>query len=109
MDVNYEEIIIQHVNGPSDDGVVKVTREKGILLLLFRHLLYGRGEVDRLHGDLHFANAAEEVCDEDAPRVTQEQVGTVARGGHTLAFWTHLELFENTRNGETFKYTAWRR
>ena len=93
-----------------DDGGVKVTtgNRKGILPLLLRHLLDEGGEVDRLHGDLHLANAAEEVCDEDAARVTQEQVGTVARRGHTLAFWTHFELFENTRKRETFKCTAWR-
>lgn len=54
--------------------------------------LYGCGQVQHLPRDLHFAHAAEEVGDQDAAGVSQEQVGTVARRGHTLALWTHLKL-----------------
>lgn len=57
-----------------------------------RDFLYGRGQVHHRPRDLHFAHAAEEIGDQDAAGVSQEQVGTVARSGHTLALGTHFKL-----------------
>lgn len=50
------------------------------------------GQVDAVHGDLHFANTAKEICDQDTSRVPQEQVGAVAGRRHALTLGTHLEL-----------------
>lgn len=56
--------------------------------------LRGCGQVQHLPCDLHLTHAAEEVGDQDAAGVSQEQVGTVARSGHALARWTHFKLGE---------------
>ena len=55
-------------------------------------MLHGARQVDGFHGDLHFADASEEVCDEDTSWVPQEKVSTVAGSGHTLTLGAHLEL-----------------
>lgn len=57
-------------------------------------LLDGLRQVDGVRGDLHFSDAAEEICDEDTSWVPEEEVGPVARGGHALTPWTHFELGE---------------
>lgn len=79
-----------------ESNVMQITT-KGVGLLLLFHLLCGGRQGDGFHGELHFANATKEVGDEDAPRVPQEQVGTVARSGHTLTLRTHLELEKRTK------------
>lgn len=56
--------------------------------------LCGCGQVHHLPRELHLAYASEEVCDQDAAGVSQEQVGAVTRSGHTLARWTHFKLGE---------------
>ena len=55
-------------------------------------MLHGPCQVDGFHGDLHFADASEEVCDKDTSWVPQEKVSAVAWSGHTLALGAHLEL-----------------
>ncbi|KAM5148121.1 GPI-anchor transamidase [Mantella aurantiaca] len=45
-----------------------------------------------IFSDFHFANAPEEVGDEHRLRVPLEEVSAMARGGHTEALRTHLEL-----------------
>lgn len=57
------------------------------------HVHDGVGQVDGILGELNFANTTKEVCDEDAPRVPQEKVGTVAWSGHTLALGAYFELW----------------
>lgn len=69
------------------------TNKFGLLLL---NLLDGVGQVDGFHGDLHFADATEEICDEDASWVPQKKVSTVARSGHTLTLGTYFELGKQT-------------
>lgn len=62
---------------------------------LYLHLLHGLDglrQIDGFHGDLYFAHAPEEICDQDAPWIPEEEVSTVAWSGHTLALGTNLEL-----------------
>ena len=66
-----------------------------LLVLLWN---YGRRQTEGFHRELHLADATEEVCDEDAAGVPLEQVGTVARSGHTLALWAHLKLRHTQKN-----------
>lgn len=73
---------------------------------LYSHLLVrldGIGQVDGFHGELYFADAAEEVCDQDAPWIPEEEVSTVAWSGHTLALGTDFELKKKKRNTRIFR------
>lgn len=55
------------------------------------HLLDWVGQVNGFHGDLHFAHATEEICDEYTSWIPQEKVSTVAWSGHTLTLGTDFE------------------
>lgn len=66
----------------------------------------GVSQVDGILGELNFANTTKEVCDEDAPRVPQEKVGTMAWSGHTLTLGAYFELWTK-KHGQTLrKYTS---
>lgn len=52
----------------------------------------GLRQVHSVHGELNFADAAEEIGDEDTSWVPQEKVSTVARSGHALTFGAYFEL-----------------
>lgn len=67
------------------------------LRLLLLHLLNGVGQVDGFHGDFDFAHTTKEICYEGTSGVPQEEISTVARGGHTLTLGTHFELWKQIK------------
>lgn len=67
------------------------------------HLLDGVGQVDGINGDLNFADATKEICDEDTSRVPQKKVRTVARSGYTLTFGTYFELWTYTKTSSVLE------
>lgn len=73
-------------------GIFICRWNEGVFGLLVFHRGYGLGQVDGFHGDLHLADATEEIGDEDASRVALEQVGAAARSGHALALGAYFEL-----------------
>lgn len=62
------------------------------------HILWGCAQAHHLLRELHLTHTAEEISDQDAAWVSQEQISTVARSGHTLALWTHLKLGKSRKH-----------
>lgn len=61
----------------------------------------GLRQADGVHGELDFADTAEEVCDEDTSWVPQEKVSAVARSGHALTLRAHFELRTFNKHRQT--------
>lgn len=73
------------------------------------HMRDGLRQADSVHGELNFADAAEEICDEDTSWVPQEKVSPVARSGHALTLGAYFELRTFNKHRETTKkYTPHR-